>query len=62
MDGVHTSTDEMYTTVIDLLQQLEDYFCLELVQVSLMLTWREQGTDQSQEEWLHLGMVFHLQI
>lgn len=62
MDGVHASGDEMYTATIDLLHQLEDYFCLELVQVSLMLTWREQGADQSQQEWLHLGMVSRRQI
>jgi hypothetical protein len=62
MDGVHASTDEMYTAVIDLMHQLEDYFCLELVQVSLLLTWREQGTDQSQQEWLHLGIVFRRRI
>jgi hypothetical protein len=54
--GVPGTRDDYYHAVLDLLDQLDDHPTLETVQVLLMLTWREQGCDQSQRAWLHLGI------
>jgi len=48
--------DDYYHAILDLLDQLDDHLTLETVQVLLMLSWREQGCDQSQRAWLHLGI------
>ena len=56
VEGIRGTRDDYYNAVLDPLDQLDDHLTLETVQVLLMLRWREQGYDQSQRAWLHLGI------
>jgi|SRR5271169_47452 len=40
---------------MELLAQLGDPLTLECVQAFLLMTWKEEGCNYSEQTWLHLG-------
>src|SRR5271170_6360390 len=42
---------------MQLLAQLGDHLTLECVQALLLMTWKEEGCNHSEQAWLHLGII-----
>ena len=48
--------DRYKLIAMELLAQLGDHLTLECVQALLLMTWKEEGCNHSEQAWLHLGI------
>jgi hypothetical protein len=48
--------DRYKLLAMELLAQLGDHLTLECVQALLLMTWKEEGCNHSEQAWLHLGI------